>query len=164
MLIVGRCFIIAFFVQESNGFVNLVHQLLKTKVQPSKSACRLGIRIRANPHIVHAVKKVVVVTVVPPNIDGTGASFKPRSGVWNELKRTVSWALDDLQAGGTVDLQANFKCSQTTTDASKFPVLVHCSVTNPFSCVEVCADKWTDDYSKVQLEISRTSRVLYRNV
>mmetsp|Transcript_10578 Transcript_10578/g.29155 ORF Transcript_10578/g.29155 Transcript_10578/m.29155 type:complete len:105 (-) Transcript_10578:102-416(-) len=102
--------------------------------------------------------------VVPPDMIGETVSMSKKDGVWDGLKRTISWTLDSLAPSKTVEIRAQFEAAERERlQPSKFPVLIKCNAANIASGIEVSLDSM-DQYSARSLDVRETSNVLYRKV
>jgi len=108
--------------------------------------------------------------VVPPDIDGEGVAISRSGGVWDVMKRTLSWSIPELPAGKVIDIQAQFRCSggpqsqRPPASSSKFPVLVRCSGDASFSKIELDADYTEEGSIPVDLRVQKEARVICRKV
>ena len=142
-------------------------QLLKTKVQKNGRRCRVGIRVRANPKNQYALTRMAVLMVVPPDVDGETVTMSRAGGIWDEMKRTISWALEALNPGEVVDIQAQFACTtvgSAVTFSSKFPILVRCDGDTLFSKIELSSEYKDEGANPVAFNVEQSSRILYRKV
>ena len=142
-------------------------QLLKTKIQKQEKKCRVAIRIRANPNNPHNLNKIAILMVLPPDVDGARVTMSRADGVWDELKRTVSWTIMKLPPGELIDVQAQFRYAKGVprSAATKFPVIVSCEKNHDlFSRINLSADYNDEGSCKVNLRLKRWSKVLYRKV
>ena len=110
--------------------------------------------------------------VVPPDIDGEGVSISRKGGVWDVMKRTLSWVIPELSAGEVIDIQAQFKCQpqQPQQPNPNFPVLVQCTGNTNFSKIQLDAQDTSvsadgsNDGNPMILKIEKIANVLYRKV
>jgi hypothetical protein len=108
---------------------------------------------------------------VPPHVNGRSGKLSRKGGLWDELKRTVSWTIAEMSPGQALEIQAQFESTEgaggetgAAGRAPKFPILVRCEYHNLFSSVEVKAD-FQDALSKpIQMELATSARVLHRKV
>ena len=151
--------------------------MVKTKVHRKDNTCRVGIRIRANPQNASALTDAAVLMVVPFDMDGESVTMSRDGAVWDAMKRTLAWPISQLIPGETLDIQAQFKClpepiegsylddlGTNTPSGGSFPVLASCNGNTTFSKIDVNTDYSSEDGSSspVELEIKRSSTVLYR--
>lgn len=111
--------------------------------------------------------------VVPPDIDGeNNVSISRKGGIWDVMKRTLSWMIPELAAGEVIDIQAQFQCSTPINqqEASpppstpKFPVLVQCNGNTNFSKIHLETDYAEEGSDHVDLKVENIATVLYRKV
>jgi len=161
--------------------------LLKTKIHQKSDRCRLGTRIRANPQNSYVLKDIVILIIVPVELDGENVTMSRKGGVWDEMKRTLIWNIPKLDPGEIVDIQAQFKnntewgvskskshdhANSATAggggyDGSeflKFPVLARCNGDTNFSKIDMNTNYNEDGSNPVGLELERLATVLYRKV
>ena len=142
--------------------------LLKTKVHKKGSNCRVGLRLRSNPQNQYVLTDIAVLMIVPLDMDGSSLSMSRKDGVWDEMKRSLTWTIQELAPGELIDIQAQFKVIEGVTSsadtASKFPVLARCNGRTSFSRIDVNSDYTEEGSIPVDLEVSRSTNVLYRKV
>jgi hypothetical protein len=105
--------------------------------------------------------------VVPPDINGDDVAISRKGGVWDSMKRTLSWTIPELPPGEVVDIQAQFPCMKgtyTNNATPKFPILVRCLGNTVFSKIHLNADYTEDGSSPVHLQIEKSANVVYRKV
>lgn len=148
-------------------------QLVKSRVQASGDVVRVGFKVRANPSNDASLKRIMIVLAVPPNVDGQSVRMSRQGGVWDEMKRTISWSVSNLEAGEALEIQTQFTAvdaGATTTSGRndrappKFPVLVRCDFSKLFSSVEVLGDFEDGFSSPIRVMPSSFSRILHRKV
>jgi hypothetical protein len=140
-------------------------QLLKTKITRNGTQCQVAIRIRANPKNQRPLEKMVIIMIVPPDVNGTSASMSRKGGLWDDLKRMLSWTHGKLQAGEVIDFRVQFQCADLGNEGtSTFPVLTRCDGRSLFSRVELSTEHTDDSSPPVKLYADQRSRVLYRKV
>jgi hypothetical protein len=123
--------------------------------------------MRANPNNGYPLTQIAILIVVPPDVDGEKASMSRHGGVWNAMKRTISWTIAELPPGETMDIQAQFRYmdgAATKHKASRFPVLVRGDRDSIFSRIGVNAEYTDEGSSPVTLEVEQCSRIIYRKV
>jgi hypothetical protein len=138
-------------------------QLIKSRVRTSNQFARVGFKIRANPTNEYPMKNIVIMIAVPPNVDGEKAKMSRRGGHWEELKRTLSWSVNELQPGKALEIQAQFGLLPDAREP-KFPILVRCDYPALFSSIEVSADAETEGSTPIRMILSPSSRILHRKV
>lgn len=151
-------------------------KLLKTKLHNRNNRCRLGIRIRANPQNNYVLTDIVILIIVPLDVDGENVTMSRKGGVWDEMKRTIIWTIHKLDPGEIVDIQAQFKCkmqegrgiqilSQNDLLSSiKFPVLARCNGDTNFSKIDMNSEYNEEGSNPVDLDMERSATILYRKV
>jgi hypothetical protein len=112
--------------------------------------------------------------IVPLDMDGESVTMSRKGGIWDEMKRTLVWIIPQLTPGETLDIQAQFKCLPESSDDGRyqddmgapggcqFPVLARCNGNTTFSKIDLNSDYFEQGSSPVELEIERSSTVLYR--
>lgn len=112
-------------------------QLLKTKYQSmtlenGSLGYRMGIRIRANPGNSYILTNIVIMMIVPPDIQyiqqheqqheqsqqQQEISTSSFNGMWDDLKRSLSWTVLKLVPGQVMDVQCHFQSTSTPTPKS----------------------------------------------
>ena len=88
-----------------------------------------------------------------------------KGGVWDEMKRTIAWKVDQLVPGEALEIQTQFQSSgEDVGGTTRFPVLVRAEYPVLFSSVELNSD-FHDALSRpVKIKLSESSRVLHRKV
>jgi hypothetical protein len=126
----------------------------------------VGIRIRANPKNGYTLTQIAVLMVAPPEVDGEKVTMSRIGGIWDEMKRTISWTIEKLSPGEIIDIQAQFGCVDGFVNGltSKFPVLVRCDGSALFSRIELSTEYTEEESSPVNLHVEQSSRILYRKV
>eukprot|EP00526_Cylindrotheca_closterium_P016685 CAMPEP_0113630856 /NCGR_PEP_ID=MMETSP0017_2-20120614/16034_1 /TAXON_ID=2856 /ORGANISM="Cylindrotheca closterium" /LENGTH=330 /DNA_ID=CAMNT_0000541341 /DNA_START=1 /DNA_END=990 /DNA_ORIENTATION=- /assembly_acc=CAM_ASM_000147 len=126
--------------------------LLKTKVKRTGMQCQVGIRIRANPKNRRPLEKMVIMMVIPPDINGNSAVMSRKGGLWDDLKRILSWTHDKLHAGEFIDIRAQFQCADLGADATTtLPILVRCDGRSLFSRIEFSTENSNGSTRPVKL-------------
>ena len=115
----------------------------------------MGFKIRANPSNEQTLKNLVVLLAVPPDINGEDCRMSRKEGKWDELKRTISWVVPELEKGKALEFQAQF-LNDTPERTPKFPVLVRCDYDQLFSGLRV--------QTEGELQLKMSSRILHRKV
>lgn len=141
-------------------------QLLKSKVHEDENSCKIGIRIRANPNNSHSLRKMAIMVVVPPDLNGYSVQMSRKGGEWNDMKRTLSWTLDQLAPGDSLDIQAVFVNVQNGNRGieRRFPILLQCQGNGLFSKVEIGANAVGVPSERLRLDVKRQATVLFRKV
>jgi hypothetical protein len=152
---------------------NTKSQLVKSRVQSTRNHSRVGFKVRANPTNVGPLKHIVIMLAIPPHVNGRSGKLSRMGGLWDELKRTVSWTIPELLPGEAIEIQAQFETLGNTNDTStgshghnpKFPILVRCDYQSILSSVELIIDAYHDALSKpVMVDTEKSSRILHRKV
>ena len=140
--------------------------MLKTKVRLVENKCRVGIRIRANPGNPIILKNVALVMVVPPDVMGDKVRMLEEGGIWDSMKRLLSWNLGVLKPGELVELEVQFERLQSSNSTStpKFPILMRCDGGAIFSGIELSAVNADPGSQLAHMNILESSRILYRKV
>lgn len=104
--------------------------------------------------------------VVPPDVDGEKVTMSRSGGMWDEMKRSISWSIEKLDPGEIIDIQAQFGCADGFVNgmAAKFPVLVRCDGSMLFSRIELSTDYLEEESDPINLQIEQSARILYRKV
>jgi len=145
-------------------------QLLKTKSHQKNDRCRLGVRIRANPQNTYILRDIVVLIIVPLDLDGENVTMSRRGGVWEKMKRTLIWNIDKLDPGEIIDIQAQFKSNmerepgEGISEYYKFPVLARCNGNTSFSKIDLNTDYKEDGSCPIGIDLERSATTLYRKV
>jgi hypothetical protein len=140
-------------------------QLLKTRVKTIEDGCRVGIRIRANPGNRYALTQMAILMIVPPDVSGESVSMSRKGGIWDGMKRTISWTVQTLEPGETLDIQAQFQTfNGGRSIVPKFPILIRCDGKSLFSGIKLDSDFSDSESIPVNMELVKVSRILYRQV
>ena len=156
------------FIHISNVSFLLI-QLVKSRVQSSGQHSRVGFKIRANPTNQASLKRIVIMLAIPPHVNGRSGKLSRKGGLWDELKRTVSWTIEEMPPGQALEIQAQFEIldgesASNLTLSPKFPILVRCEYESLFSSVEIKNDYHDSLCKPIQMELKNTARVLHRKV
>lgn len=115
------------------------------------------------------LRRIVIMLAIPPHVNGRSGKLSRKGGLWDELKRTVSWTIDEMPPGKALEIQAQFEILEADHNTSmgrspKFPILVRCEYESLFSSVEIKVD-YHDSLSKpVHMGLENSARVLHRKV
>jgi hypothetical protein len=85
-------------------------------------------------------------------------------GWWNSMQRTVSWTADELQPGETIDIRAQFEPRANSKKTPNFPVLIRCDGKALFSGIELSTVFLDDLSAPLQLDLSKSLRIVYRKI
>lgn len=111
---------------------------MKSRVRCSRDHTRVGIKIRANPSNEFPLSRLAILLAIPPDIDGDSARLSRQGGLWDEMKRTLSWSVPILEPGEALDIQAQFVPHHDLgSKIPAFPALVRCEYPKLFSAIEV---------------------------
>ena len=140
----------------------MLEKLIKTKLQIEENGrCQLGIRIRANPGNQQLLLRIAILVVVPPDVRVEEA---PDGGLWDEVKRTLTWTCDSLPPGHGMDIQPTFTAINAShNDIRRFPILLQCHGDYLFSRLELQGTTTFDD-RPLNLDVKQESTALYRKV
>eukprot|EP00980_Cylindrotheca_fusiformis_P000163 scaffold26_cov117-Cylindrotheca_fusiformis.AAC.4 len=139
--------------------------LLKTKIVRKGTQCQIAVRIRANPKNRRPLENMVIIMIVPPDVNGNSATMSRKGGLWDDLKRMLSWTHHKLHAGEVLDIKVQFQCADLGSEAtSTFPVLTRCDGKSLFSSVTLTTEHTDNSSSPVKLHVAERSRILYRKV
>jgi hypothetical protein len=142
-------------------------KLLKTKIHKKGDRCRVGIRIRANPQNGYNLSDIAVIIIVPLDMDGSSFTMSRKDGVWDTMKRSLTWIIQELAPGNIIDIQAQFKIIEGVSSSeasSRFPVLARLKGNTTFSRIDVNSDYTGEGSVPVDIEVQRSSTVLYRKI
>ncbi len=130
-------------------------------------------KVRTNPSNDSPSFDLAILLAVPPGIQGETVRMSRQGGVWDGMKRTVTWTVEQLNPGEVLEVQAQFEtiaASKNGKDVEallrtpKFPVLVRCDTVNLFSEIEITADYSDDLSSRIKMDLSKSIRILHRKV
>jgi hypothetical protein len=114
---------------------------------------------------------IVLLMIVPSDVDGDKVTMSRKGGVWDEMKRSLVWNIQQLEPGEIVDIQTQFKCIKGAISTpgigdeySRFPVLARCSGSAAFSRVDLNTEYTQEGSTPVELTMERSGIVLYRKV
>ena len=100
---------------------------------------------------------------VPPCVDGPSVKMSRRGGIWDEMKRTISWIVASLEPGSAIEVQAQFEAVEGSSQEPQFPVMVRAEYPKLFSGVEVTtADVATA--GAINMKLHESARVLHRKI
>ena len=138
-------------------------------MQEEKETIKLGIRIRANPSNSSVLEKLGVLVVVPPDLEGQKAQTvtKGKGGQWDDMKRTLSWSINMLQPGESMDIQVVFPkqggASSNLMGERRFPILLQChGEKDLFSKLEAWASGLDAPSRSLKLHTKQQTTVLFR--
>jgi len=106
-------------------FLRPIPLLVNSKAQVASKYCRVRIKIRSNPSNEERIKNLVVLVAVPPNIDGESMKMSISGGIWDPMKRLISFTECELISGETMEVQLQFEIL-SSDGVPKFPILVRC--------------------------------------
>jgi hypothetical protein len=127
----------------------------------------VGIRIRANPHNRYNLAEVAIIMIVPLDFDGSSVIMSRKDGVWDAMKRSLTWIIQQLAPGEIIDIQSQFKSIEgvtTSETSSKFPVLARSTGQTTFSRIDMNSEYAKDGSVPVDIDVQRSCTVLYRKI
>jgi hypothetical protein len=164
----------------------LVKSRVQSSVSPGGIHVRVGFKLRANPTNTLPLQHIVIIVAIPPHVNGRSGRLSRQGGVWDELKRTVTWTIPQMIPGEALEIQAQFETigtqmmdtssvppgssrsspPQGPTPTPKFPILVRCEYPTLLSGVTVPLDAaYQDAISKpVVVDLVQSARILHRKV
>lgn len=115
---------------------------------------------------------MVIMIAVPPPFHEEMIRMSREGGIWDEMKRTITWSIEKLVPGETLELQIQFvtggqrqpQAATTTTTLPTFPLLVRSEYPALFSAVEVVNEYYDTISPAIQLQTARAGRILHRKV
>lgn len=109
---------------------------------------------------------MVILLAVPPYVKGETVKMSRRGGVWDEMKRTISWNVEQLEPGEALEVQVQFESLDMGGGdrAPKFPLLVRAECPLLFSSVELKSDFSEELPSSVEMKLNSSGRILHRKV
>jgi len=92
-----------------------------------------------------------------------------RGGVWDEMKRTISWTVERLDPGQALEVQLQFECMDNGAvgglrQTPKFPVLVRADCPTLFSSIDLNSDYSDGLHTPVKVRVHASGRILHRKV
>lgn len=143
--------------------------LVKSKVMVEGSRCRVGVKIRSNPANRKSLTQIAILMAVPPDIRGETVKLTREGGVWDGMKRVVTWPAESLSPGELIEIQAQFTFADMSKGHGKgepiFPILVRCEGTNDqFSDVRLTTDESDEMHAPVKMSLTRSVLILHRKV
>lgn len=138
--------------------------LVKGRVQVSPDGSRAGFKIRANPRNDHCLANLAIVLAVPPHVRGDTVKMSRRGGVWDEMKRTISWTMEQLEPGQALEVQLQFEADDRLEREPKFPILVRAEYPILWSGVQLHSEFTDGVCAVVPTKCNVSSRVLHRKV
>lgn len=141
--------------------------MIKSRVRASQQFARVGFKIRANPTNESSMKNITIMMAVPPDVDGENVKTSRKGASWEELKRTLCWAVDELQPGKALEIQAQFTLLEggaANNRIPKFPVLVRCDYPVLFTSLELSSDYLKDTTVPININLHTSARILHRKV
>jgi hypothetical protein len=108
---------------------------------------------------------MAILIIVPPDVSGESVSMSRKGGIWDGMKRTMSWTVQTLEPGETLDIQAQFQVfNGGGSIVPKFPILIRCDGKSLFSGIKFDADFSDSESIPVNMALVKCSRILYRQV
>ena len=111
---------------------------MQSKVKVAGQLCRVAIKIRSNPANKHDLSNVAIMMAVPPDLDGETVKMSKKGGVWDKMKRAISWSMQRIKPGETKELQIQLQfdsdwnegSGEFKNDVPIFPVLLRFETKN----------------------------------
>lgn len=153
--------------------------LVRTKVRIAGKYCRVALVIRTNPSNKQDMKNIVVMLAVPPDVDGDTIRMSRKGGVWDAMKKIVTWVFDDqLDTSGGIDMQLQFELVASSYGIGiesehlvtpKFPVMVRCDAFDDhLSGIDIELQPIEDGIDGIQKlfkpKVDRSYRLLHRKL
>ena len=131
----------------------------------TKESCRAGFKLRGNPSNNTTLTQVVVLLAVPPHLKGDSVKISRMGGVWDEMKRTISWMIDKIEPGEAVELHIQLDNGPDGSDeVVRFPVLVRADSVKIYSQVEVLSEFCETSCSPIVAKVNYSRRVIHRKL
>ena len=143
---------------------SLTNQLIKSRVHWLKDSCRLAFKLRSNPSSDKTLAQVAVVLAIPLNFRGESAKLSMTGGVWDEVKRTVSWYIDEINPGQAVEFQIELETSLHDIATCQFPVLVRADCSSSLSQIQVLPEICDSNGRSCLARVMYSSRTLHRKL
>jgi len=140
-----------------------IPMLLKTKCHRKNNRCQLGVRTRANPHNNFILRDIVILIIVPPDLDGENITMSRKGGMWDEMKRTLVWNVTKLDPGEIIDMQVQFmRTHEGGSGESTFPLLAKCNGDTSFSKIDLNSDYNENGVNPIDIDPERRATILFR--
>jgi len=141
--------------------------LVERKVTVHSSTVRVAVQVRSKLTNRGDLKDFTIAVAVPDRINGDTVEVIRGSGIYDDLKRTIKWSVNDLLKGESFMVSAQAQLFPTSTneegDQLKFPVLLRCSSNDDqISTVEFRAVETEEYPSSVSFSRSFSFRLLNR--
>jgi hypothetical protein len=138
--------------------------LLERKVSFSGSFCRIAVQVRSKLSNRSNLKEFKVVVAIPECIDVSSVKILRGNGDFNELQRTISWSLDELEKGESfmVCAQAQLWDAPGEETVAAFPVLLRCKSSDQISDLLLNLESAEGYPSSVTLNTNYSFRLLHR--
>jgi hypothetical protein len=138
--------------------------LLERKVSFSGSFCRIAVQVRSKLSNRTNLEEFKVVVAIPECIDVSSVKMLRGNGDFNELQRTISWSLDELEKGESfmVCAQAKLWDPRGKDTVAAFPVLLRCKSSDQFSDLLLNLESAEGYPSSVTLNTNYSFRLLHR--
>jgi hypothetical protein len=147
--------------------LTLYFQLLERKVTIYANTVRVAVQVRSKLSNRGDLTDFTVSIAIPERVNGSTVEVLRGEGMYDDLKRTIKWTVDDLPKGESfmVSAQAQLWTNSTKEDQDhlKFPVLLRCSSElDQISTVEFRAVEAFGFPSSVTFRRSFSFRLLHR--
>lgn len=103
--------------------------------------------------------------VVPEQIDGGSVEIMSGEGVWDGMKRSITWKLPNLAKGESFMVSARAKRDEglEDTDDMKFPVMLRCTSSDQISTAQFQAVEASGHPASVAFSTTgQTFRMIHR--
>lgn len=137
----------------------------------------MAIKIRSNPANKHDLSNVAIMMAVPPDLDGETIKMAKRGGIWDQMKRTISWSSRSIKPGETKELQIQLQFDSERNDGSDlyskdnaptFPVLLRFDTKDELlSSVDIELGNPSEDdflFEEYAMKLTKSIRVIHRKV
>lgn len=110
--------------------------------------------------------RITIVLAVPPHVHGETVKMSRKGGVWDDMKRTLSWAIDALDPGEALEIQAQFEIvdDRDLVRVPNFPALVRCEYPALFSSLQLDENCNESLETPLRLKLNKSTRILHRKV
>lgn len=138
--------------------------LVKTRVQNGERSNRVGFKIRSNPSNQYNLTRIVMMMAVPPHVDGESVKMSRQGGIWDEIKRTLSWFVEKLAPGAAIEIQAQFSNVEGKESTATFPILVRTEYPVLYSAVQITTDFQDSSCTPIRMDLNESGRLLHRKI
>ena len=114
---------------------------MKGRIVSFEDSVRGAFKLRSNPSNEMMLTHITIIVAIPFHVDGESIKLVPSYGAWDEVKRTISWSIDQISPGEVVDFLIHLGQRKSGFDEdTKLPILVHAKSAQHFSRLEVSTD------------------------